>query len=491
MSATATYTHGMESTLPAIKIWNTLTHRKEHLRPREDQQVRIYACGVTVYDHCHVGHAMQALVFDLLVNVLRREGYRVTYVRNFTDVDDKIIARSQELSISPHQLAAAMIASCQRDFKALNLTAPDHEPRVSTHIAEIIAMIDTLIERGYAYASEAGNVYFRVRQFPNYGELSNCKIEELQRAEPHNDDKEDALDFALWKADTVAGASWPSPWGVGRPGWHIECSAMSMAYLGKSFDIHGGGRDLIFPHHENELAQSVCANDSPYASLWMHSGLVTVDGRKMSKSLHNHITIAQFLRDWSPEVLRLAVFTHHYRSNVDFSPAFLRLIRRRVLYYCETLVFLHKIADRTQQKILTAASKAVYEKFMNALRDDLNTPAALAQLHIACKKANELRRHPAPAKDEAAQLALLISRGGELLGIVPSDPQAYIAATRQEVLQEHDLSEQQVQDMIAERDTARQAGNYRHADALRATLQEQGIDLQDTPDGTTWTIGYA
>ncbi len=481
----------MESTLPLVKIWNTLTRRKESLQPREDGHVRIYACGVTVYDDCHVGHAMQALVFDLLVNFLRRGGYRVTYVRNFTDVDDKIIARSQELGIAPRQLVERMISSCQRDFKALHLTAPDREPRVSTHIAEIISMITTLIEAGYAYASAAGNVYFRVRRFPDYGKLSNRKIEALQSGEPHTDDKEDLLDFALWKADTVAGASWPSPWGVGRPGWHIECSAMSAAHLGKSFDIHGGGRDLVFPHHENEIAQSVCANGCAYASLWMHSGLVTVAGRKMSKSLGNHLSIAQFLRDWSPEVLRLAVFTHHYRSNVDFSPAFLRTIRRRLLYYCETLVFLRTVAAGQPGKILSAGNQAIYEKFMAALGDDLNTPAALAQLHIACKQANDLRRHPAPAKTQAAQLAQLITQCGQLLGILRGEPQAYIRATRQEVLRENDLSEQQVQDMIAARVAARQAGNYRRADELRAALQAKGVALQDLPAGTTWTISYS
>lgn len=482
----------MRSTLPAVKIWNTLTRRKECLQPLKAGHVRIYACGVTVYDDCHVGHAMQALVFDLLVNFLRSCGYQVTYVRNFTDVDDKIIARSQELAISPQQLVAEMIASCQRDFKALSLTLPDQEPRVSTHIAEIIAMISTLIDGGYAYASKAGNVYFRVRSFPDYGKLSNRKIEELQSGEPHTDDKEDMLDFALWKADEVEGASWSSPWGMGRPGWHIECSAMSATHLGKSFDIHGGGLDLVFPHHENEIAQSVCANNSPYASIWMHSGLVTVDGRKMSKSLRNHITIAKFLQDWSPEVLRLAVFTHHYRSNVDFSPMFLRTIRRRLLYYCETLVFLREAIGETKNATtLTADNDKIYTKFTAALCDDLNTPAALAQLNIACKKANDLRRNPTKAKDQAAQLVQLITQCATLLGIVRRDPQAFISTTRQEVLQESGLNAQQVEKMIAARVEARKAGNYQRADELRVTLQTKGLELQDTPGGTTWTIGYA
>lgn len=479
----------MASVLPSVSIWNTLTRRKEQLRPLAHGHVRIYACGVTVYDDCHIGHAMQALVFDLLVNFLRTSGYRVTYVRNFTDVDDKIIARSQQLAISPRQLADQMIASCQRDFNALGLRVPDHEPRVSTHIPDIIAMISRLIDSGYAYASDAGNVYFRVRRFPDYGKLANRDIEQLQSGEPHTDDKEDMLDFALWKADDVATASWASPWGTGRPGWHIECSAMAAAHLGESFDIHGGGRDLVFPHHENEIAQSVCANDSPYASIWMHSGLVTVEGRKMSKSLHNHITIADFLRDWPPAVLRLAVCMHHYRSNIDFSLAFFRTVRRRLLYYCETLSFLQATAARTAATTLTAANAAIYKKFTAALCDDLNTPEALAQLNIACRKANELRRQPAAkAQHAAAQLAQLLSNCNALLGILPADPRKFITAVRQEVLQEQGLSEQEVQRMLAARVSARKDGDFRRADELRAALQQRGIELQDTAAGTTWTI---
>ena len=477
----------MRSFLPTIKLWNTLSRSKEQLRPLTDGHVRIYACGVTVYDDCHIGHAMQALVFDLLVNFLRASGYRVTYVRNFTDVDDKIIARSQELGISPRQLAADMIASCQRDFTALGLTMPDQEPRVSTHIPAIVSMISTLIDKGYAYASKAGNVYFRVRRFADYGKLSNRKIEELQSGEPHTDDKEDVLDFALWKVDEVEGASWSSPWGTGRPGWHIECSAMAAAHLGKSFDIHGGGRDLVFPHHENEIAQSVCANTSPYASIWMHSGLVTVEGRKMSKSLHNHITIATFLQDWPPEVLRLAVFTHHYRSNVDFSPDFFRTIRRRLFYYCETLLFLQSIAS-TNNDPLDATHEKIYAKFCAALSDDLNTPAALAQFNIACKQANNLRRQP--NAHSAAQLAQLITRCGTLFGILPADPQAFITTARQAVLRDSELTAEQVEDMLKQRLAARQTKDFQRADELRQQLQAKGIELQDTPNGTTWTIGY-
>ena len=262
---------------------------------------------------------------------------------------------------------------------------------------------------------------------------------------------------------------------------------MAAEHLGKSFDIHGGGRDLVFPHHENEIAQSVCANASPYASIWMHSGLVTVEGRKMSKSLHNHITIATFLRDWPPEVLRLAVFTHHYRSNIDFSPDFLRTIRRRLFYYCETLLFLQNIADNSSEQ-LDATHEKMSAKFYAALCDDLNTPAALAQLNIACKQANNLRRKPDPYA--AAQLAHFITRGGTLFGILPADPQVFIATARQAVLRDSELDEETVEDMLKQRLAARQEKNFQRADELRNQLQAKGIELQDTPNGTTWTVGY-
>lgn len=470
----------------AITLYNTLTRKKERLTPLEDGHIRIYACGVTVYDHCHVGHAMQASVFDILVNFLRQLGYRVTYIRNFTDVDDKIIARAKEMQILPSELATQMTASATADFKALGLTAPDAEPRVSQSISDIIAMIADLCAQGFAYPTEAGNVYFRVRSFSDYGCLSNRNIEQLQQGESATD-KQDMLDFALWKADTTASASWSSPWGQGRPGWHIECSAMAKKHLGKSFDIHGGGQDLIFPHHENEIAQSVCANSSPYATIWMHSGLMTVEGQKMSKSLHNHITIKDFLHSWSPEVLRLIILAHHYRSNIDFSQKTFKQARRRLFYYYQTLERLQTTAATNTSNAAAAGNKSldsIKENFLACLCDDLNTPMALAQLHDTCKKANELLRSGKQIGDYLELLAFF----GKTLGILQDKPSSHVAAQKLTVLNDSGISETELQSLISRRTHARQGKDYQLADQIRAQLQDKGIELQDYTDRSDWSV---
>ena len=464
--------------LRQVTLYNTLTRRKELLTPLEDGHVKIYACGVTVYDHCHVGHAMQASVFDILTNFLRGLGYRVTYIRNFTDVDDKIIARAREMQILPSELATKMTASAAADFKALGLTAPDAEPRVSQSIASIIAMIVDLCAQGFAYPTVAGNVYFSVRKYSDYGRLSNRDIEQLQQGETATD-KQDNLDFALWKADTTASASWSSPWGQGRPGWHIECSAMAKQHLGMSFDIHGGGRDLIFPHHENEIAQSVCANSSPYASIWMHNGLMTVEGKKMSKSLRNHITIKDFLQNWSPEVLRLIILSHHYRSNIDFSQKAFKQARRRLFYYYQTISKLHTDADDDD-----AYLAVVKDNFLACMCDDLNTPMALVQLQDTCKKANELHR---AGKQTGAYHALL-SFFGKTLGILQDEASEHIAKQKQTVLDDSGISETELQALITQRNHARQTRNYQLADQIRAQLQDKGIELQDYADRSDWSV---
>ena len=342
-------------------------------------------------------------------------------------------------------------------------------------------MIADLCAQGFAYPTEAGNVYFRVRSFPDYGRLSNRNIEQLQQGEAATD-KQDMLDFALWKADTTASASWSSPWGQGRPGWHIECSAMAKKHLGKSFDIHGGGQDLIFPHHENEIAQSVCANSSPYATIWMHSGLMTVEGQKMSKSLHNHITIKDFLRSWSPEVLRLIILAHHYRSNIDFSQKTFKQARRRLFYYYQTL-------ERLQTTNNAAASgdknlDSIKENFLACLCDDLNTPMALAQLHDACKKANELLRSGKQTGDYLKLLAFF----GKTLGILQDKPSSHVAAQKLTVLNDSGVSETELQSLIAQRTRARQSKDYQLADQIRAQLQNKGIELQDYTDRSDWSV---
>ncbi len=332
------------SSLRKLFVYNSLTGRKEEFKPLKPEVVRLYACGCTVYDESHIGHAMQAVFFEMIRKYLESPvfGYRVNYVRNFTDVDDKIIARAKALKMKPTELSDSMIRSNKEDMIALGLEDPTSEPKVSEHMPEIIKMIEVLIDKGYAYKTPEGDVYFRVAQKKDYGKLSNQSLSENVSGtrQLNSGQKEADLDFALWKNDLTEGASWPSPWGVGRPGWHIECSAMSRRYLGDTFDIHGGGRDLIFPHHENEIAQSEAANGSTFAKYWIHSGLMTIDKQKMSKSLGNSITVKQFLAKWHREVLLLGFMQNHYRSNIDFSESVFRDCKRRLLYYYECLAAL-------------------------------------------------------------------------------------------------------------------------------------------------------
>ena len=336
-----------------VRITNTLTGKKETLQPIEPGHVKMYACGVTVYDHCHIGHAMQAIYFDVIRNFLEFIGYKVTYVRNYTDVDDKIIKKANERGISPKTLVDEIIESCSTDMKNLGVRPATFEPRVSECIPDIISMIETLIENGSAYES-AGDVYYRVRSKPDYGKLSNRNPDQLRAGtrDLASGDKEDSLDFALWKKDDVKDASWDSPWGKGRPGWHIECSVMAKNSLGDNFDIHGGGRDLVFPHHENEIAQSESANQCSYANIWVHSGLLTIEKQKMSKSLGNHILIQDFLKKWAPEVLRLAYLNQQYSSNSDFSENVFKSCARKLLYYYESLHLLLIILKNFNEEIL-------------------------------------------------------------------------------------------------------------------------------------------
>ena len=475
-----------------IKLYNTLTGNKEPLVPLAEGHIKIYACGVTVYDTSHVGHAMQALVFDLLVRFLSHVGYRVTYVRNFTDVDDKIIARASELAISPRKLAMSIIDSCRDDFARLGLTPATHEPCVSQNIPEIIAMIEQLIVDGFAYASEQGNVYFRVSKFPNYGQLSNQTVEQLPGGDSPADDKEDPHDFALWKKSEVVDASWPSRWGTGRPGWHIECSAMAKKHLGVSFDIHGGGRDLVFPHHENEIAQSVAANNSSYATIWMHNGLVTVDGQKMAKSLGNHITIKDFLDSWPAEVLRLAIITHHYRSDIDFSEEIFRNNCQRLLYFYETLQFLEKNLPTDSQPLSndSLAEDEHYQKLIVALEDDLNTPIALAELQVLSKKINGMRNRI--DRQQFAKLHKVMLAFGNVFGLFNEQPQTFIANLKQRALVANNIDGQHIETLIEQRRLARQNKDYVKADQIRQQLADQGIDVRDSREGTEWSfiLGY-
>ena len=446
--------------LRELRVHNTLSGKKELLVASGRGHIGMYACGITPYDHCHIGHAMQGVFFDVIRNYLEYVGYQVTYVRNFTDVDDKIIERSAKLGLRPSELAEQMIRASQEDMAALGVRPADHEPRVSESIPEIISMIGEIIAAGGAYATESGDVYYRVRQKADYGKLSNRRIEELLSGtrELVRGDKEHPADFVLWKHDLTEGASWDSPWGWGRPGWHIECSAMARKFLGPTFEIHGGGQDLVFPHHENEIAQSETANGCHYARIWIHSGLLTLNKQKMSKSLGNFITIRGFLRDWPPEVLRLGYLQNHYSSNIDFSNSLFSGCRRRMLYYYETL----RDLDDAAEELAGAARpdeelQRQQEAFHRAMCDDFNTVQALGALNALIKQARQVLRKKKNklSRIAACQLAGMIRELGQILGLFREDPRAFIEAVKDQMLPELNITREEIEATIIQRSQAR------------------------------------
>jgi cysteinyl-tRNA synthetase len=479
-----------------IQVYNTLSGKKEKLETIDPNHVKMYACGVTVYDNCHIGHAMQAIYFDVIRSYLEFAGYKVTYVRNYTDVDDKIIARSQLRGITPKALVDEIIASSEADMTALGVRPATFEPRVSESIPEIIAMIQALEKNGFAYSTKEGDVYYRVRKKSDYGKLSNRKLEELKvgtRDLVHGD-KEDEMDFALWKKDDIEGASWDSPWGRGRPGWHIECSAMAKKFLGDIFDIHGGGLDLVFPHHENEIAQSEAANSHSYANCWMHSGLLTIQKQKMSKSLGNHILIQDFLQRFPGEVLRLAYLQNHYSSNVDFSEQVFRSAAKRLLYFYETLRELDALAIGAAGKDLLPGHnpEALIEAFHKEMGHDFGSVGALRDMLAAARKANELRQgKKSPQKALTAQrYAQVFRQLFGVFGLIRLDPQTFIDELKRKILKDMGIEEATVVKLIADRKAARESKDFARADQIRQDVAALGLELMDGVDGTSWTIQW-
>ncbi|SME94444.1 cysteine--tRNA ligase [Pseudobacteriovorax antillogorgiicola] len=478
-----------------IKVTNTLTGKKEPLKTVEEGHVKIYACGVTVYDHCHIGHAMQAIYFDMIRNYLQFAGYRVTYVRNYTDVDDKIIKKARELGIPPLELSESIIDSSSKDMAAIGVLPADFEPKVSDCIDDIVAMIETLIEKGFAYATSEGDVYYRVHKKGDYGKLSNRKVDDMRSntRDLVQGDKEDSLDFALWKHDETEGASWPSPWGLGRPGWHIECSAMSKKFLGDTFDIHGGGRDLVFPHHENEIAQSEAANGSSYCHHWMHSGLLTIDKQKMSKSLGNHILIGDFVKRYPGEVLRLAYLQNHYTSNVDFTESVFNNCLKRLLYYYETLEELDLLGKKVADKgdyLEGHNPTGLINDFHKEMSNDFSSVCALRDLHQAIKKARELKNaKKSPAKAFTAKVYADVFRTlFGVFGLLKEQPQEFIEGLKAKILPQLNLSEDEITQAIARRKEARANKDFSLSDQIRDEMLAKGIEFMDTPEGTKWTI---
>ena len=458
-----------------MQVYNTLGRRKEALVPREPGRIGLYVCGITVYDHLHVGHIRSMLVYDVLCRHLLASGYDVTYVRNITDVDDKIIDRARENGEAPEALAERYIRAMHEDAEALGTLSPTHEPRALGHVDGVISLIERLVASDHAYAVDGGDVFFSVRSFPDYGKLSGRRPDELRAgARVETDErKRDPLDFALWKAARAGEPSFPSPWGEGRPGWHIECSAMSTALLGERFDIHGGGLDLEFPHHENEIAQCEAANGEGFARYWMHNGLVRVNGEKMSKSLGNFLTVRDALADWRGEELRFFVVASHYRSPIDLGEESLASARRalRGLY---TALRGHATLDGGP---LDGDAVA---RFVAAMDDDLNTPGAIAVLHDVAGALNRERD-----AERAAVLASTLRALGGRLGLLQEDPDAVL---RGELDPRPDdaLSNAAIEALIAERRAARERKDFARADAIRDELAAAGVALEDGGGRTTW-----
>lgn len=459
-----------------LTIYNSLTKQKAVFIPIEPGKVSLYVCGMTVYDYCHVGHARVMVVFDVVARYLRSLGYKVTYVRNITDIDDKIIQRATENGEDFKDLTIRFIQAMHEDAEALGVLEPDIEPRATQSIPEIIAMLQKLLDNGYAYVTDSGDMCYSVQKFKAYGKLSGKKLEELRAGERVEVDnyKRDPLDFVLWKAAKPDEPSWDSPWGKGRPGWHIECSAMSTSCLGNHFDIHGGGMDLQFPHHENEIAQSEGATGETFVNVWMHNGFVRIDDEKMSKSLGNFFTVREVLERYQPEVLRYFILTSHYRSPLNYSDQELDAAKQALSRFYTALRGLP-----ISETEATCSDDCYAQRFNAAMDDDFNTPEALAVLFELSHEINKVRDSD---KIKAVELASELRRLGGILGLLQADPESFL----QEGGNEGSLSVAEIEQLIAERQAAREARDWKLADKIRADLENQGIVLEDGKQGTIW-----
>jgi len=456
-----------------LQLHNTLSNSKVPFTPIDEGKIRLYVCGMTVYDYCHIGHARVMVSFDVITRYLRHAGYQVEYVRNITDVDDKIIKRAAENGESCEQLTQRFIDAMHEDELALNVLPPDQEPRATGHIQAIRDMVQTLIEKKYAYAASNGDVYYRVEKFDGYGKLTNRKLEDMRAGArvDINDVKENPFDFVLWKAAKKDEVSWPSPWGEGRPGWHIECSAMTKCCLGNHFDIHGGGPDLPFPHHENEIAQSEAANGETFVNYWLHAGAVRVNKEKMSKSLGNFFTIREVLAKFPAEIVRYLLTASHYRSQIDYAE--------------DALVEAQRALDRLytamdQLELQDVLLEGPYlGRFNSAMDDDFNTREAISVLFEMAREVNRLKRDTDP---QAAVLASQMRGLGNILGLLELDPQAYLKGEAGE----GDLADANVDALVVQRQQAKLDRNFALSDQIRDQLKVAGIVLEDSKEGTVW-----
>ncbi len=487
----------------SLRIFNSQTKKKEEFIPLHEGKVGIYVCGITAYDVCHVGHARSAVVFDVVTRYLRYRGYDVTYVKNFTDVDDKIIEKAQREKKGIAEISERYIREHDEDMEALGVATPTATPRATEHIEGMIRLVATLIGKGLAYAVD-GDVYYAVEQFPGYGKLSGRDLSDMLAGArvDVNDKKRNPYDFSLWKASKEGEPWWESPWGHGRPGWHLECSVMSQRYLGDTFDIHGGGEDLIFPHHENEIAQSEGATGKPLARYWIHNGFVQVNSEKMSKSLGNFFTIRDILKQYHPEVLRFFLLQSHYRSPVDFSDAALNEARQGMDRFYSTLMAIRDRLDAGTGKEDSAGEPSgkdrelvdhlrnLRERFTEAMDDDFNTARAIGCLFDTIRLINTAL---AGKKVEASAAVLeqaekTLREIGAVLGLFIEEPGRYLRLDREREAVKRGLAVAEIEALIAERRSAREAKEWQRADEIRKDLAAKGVILKDSPTATTWTI---
>jgi cysteinyl-tRNA synthetase len=450
-----------------LRFYNSLTNQKEDFRPIHEGEVSMYVCGMTVYDSCHLGHARAMMAFDILVRYLKNQDYKVKFIRNITDVDDKIIERAIQNNESIGDLTQRTIASMQEDFAQLGLLLPNTEPRATDYIPGMIEMIEGLIQKGHAYHSSGGDVFFAVRTFPEYGKLSNKNIDDLNPGAriAEDDSKKDPLDFVLWKSAKEGEPSWNSPWGQGRPGWHIECSVMSFENLGEHFDIHGGGPDLLFPPHENEIAQSECASGNKFANYWLHSGLLKINGEKMSKSLGNFAMLKDLFISYHPEVIRYYLVSSHYRSSLNFDQESLNQAKSALTRLYQALASMEGEGNELDQEMMN--------QFSLVMNDDLNTPEALSLLFQLAKSINN-----SSDPIQKMKYGMTLKKLSGVLGLLQDDPKTFFqfGAT---------LSDEEISQQIALRNVARDEKDFQTADKIRDSLIEQGIILDDSSEGTT------
>ena len=483
-----------------MKITNSMTGKKEEFIPINKDEVKMYACGVTVYDLSHIGHARQAIVYAMMTDYFRYKGYKVTYVRNYTDVDDKIIKRANELGKNALEFSGEQILETEKDMEALHVTDADVKTKASGYIPQIIKFVENLIEKGDAYVTEKGDVYYSVKTFKEYGKLSHRKVDELRngvRIEVE-EGKKDPVDFALWKSAKLGEIYWESPWGKGRPGWHIECSAMILNTLGETIDIHGGGRDLLFPHHENEIAQSEALTGKKLANYWSHCGLIKINGEKMSKSLGNSLSIRDALKMYNYEVIKYVLLSKHYATDMDIHDSDYKIAEEHMYYFYSTIKKMNEFimanaGDANGENLNDETLKNIVPKFIEVMDDDFNSALAISNLHIIFRDINNMMK--TANKGNVLIVANTLAKALEdiksvykILGFFEQDPDEFISEMKEKYLSKLNITINEIENKITKRAEAKKNKDYETADAIRAELDKKGILLNDTKNGTTWDI---